>query len=60
MEMKEVISKLDSVELELLRLKAMLLPKIKVSKKELNEIKRLKVEIAAGSWVSGRELINKL
>ena len=59
-EMKEVIIKLDSMEIEILKLKATILPKEKATKRELNEIKKAKAEIVKGSWVSGRDLAKKL
>lgn len=58
--MKEVIIKLDSVEIEILKLKALILPKVKATRKELKELKAAKTEISKGSWISGRDLIKKL
>ncbi len=59
-EMKEVIKELDSVELQLFRLKTMLLPKAKMSRKKLEELRKAEAEIERGSWISGDELIKKL
>ena len=60
MEMKEVVSKLESVEVQIMKLKAMLLPKAKATKAELKAIEAGKKEISTGQWISGKELIKKM
>ena len=58
--MVKIVKKLDEVQLDILWLKAQLLPTEKVSKKERAEIERAKKEIAKGQWISGDELIKQL
>ena len=59
-DVKMVLEKLDSVQLELLRLRAMLLPEEEVS---INEKKKLEIarnEIAKGQKISLDDLIKEL
>ena len=59
-EMKQMVKKLGKVELEILWMKERLLPRTKASKKELEEIRQARKEIAEGQWISGDELIKQL
>lgn len=54
-----LLKKLDSVELELIKLKAMLLPVEKLSKRESRELENAEEEIKKGRWISGRRLIKR-
>jgi hypothetical protein len=51
-EMRTVRRELDRMELEIIRLKAALLPVEKLSKKDKAMIERAKRSIAKGHWVS--------
>ncbi len=51
-ELKLVLDKLDKVKLELLRLRAMLLPEEEASEEEKQEIEAARKEIAKGSKVN--------
>jgi hypothetical protein len=59
-ELKVVLDKLDSVKLELLRLRAMLLPEEEASEEEKQEIEAARREIAKGSKVNLDELVKEL
>ena len=59
-ELKLVLDKLDTVKLELLRLRAMLLPEKEVSAEEKREIEAARKEIAKGSKVKLDELVKEL
>jgi hypothetical protein len=59
-ELKVVLDKLDNVKLELLRLRAMLLPEEEASEEERREIEAARKEIAKGSEVKLDELVKEL
>ena len=59
-DLKIVLDKLDTVKLELLRLRAMLLPEEEATEREKKEIKKAKQEIAKGSKVDLQEFIKDL
>jgi hypothetical protein len=59
-DLKMVLSKLDTVKLELLRLRAMLLPEEEATEQEKKEIKKAKREIAKGSKIGLQEFIKEL
>lgn len=59
-QLKLVLNKLDTVRLELLRLRAMLLPEEELSEKEKEELEEARKEIAAGSGVNLEGLIKEL
>lgn len=59
-DLKIVLDKLDIVKLELLRLRAILLPEEEATEQERKEIKKAKREIAKGSKVELQEFINDL
>ena len=59
-DLKMVLNKLDTVKLELLRLRAMLLPEEEATEQEKKEIKKAKREIAKGSKIGLQEFIKEL
>jgi hypothetical protein len=59
-ELKLVLEKLDTVKLELLRLRAMLLPEEEATEEEKKEIKEAKREIARGSKTNLEDLIKEI
>jgi len=59
-ELKIVLDKLDSVKLELLRLRALLLPEEAASEEEKKEIENARKEIAKGSKMSLEDLVKEL
>ncbi len=58
-EINEVMVKLESVEIQIMKLKAMLLTKSKPTKSEIKAIEEAKKEIAKGKWVTGNRLFDK-
>lgn len=59
-ELKIMLDKLDTVKLELLRLRAMLLPEEEASEEEKKEIENAIKEIAEGSKISLEDLVKEL
>ena len=59
-ELKLVLDKLDTVKLELLRLRAMLLPEEEASEQEEKELKKARKEIAQGLGINLEALIKEL
>ena len=59
-ELKQVIDRLDTVKLELLRLRAMLLPEEEASEEEKKELEKARKEIAKGSKVNLEDLVKEL
>ena len=59
-ELKLVLEKLDTVKLELLRLRAMLLPEEEATDEEKKEIAEAEQEIEKGSTVTLEEFIKEL
>jgi len=59
-ELKQVLNKLDSVRLEILRLRAMLLPEEEISEKEKKELEKARKEITKGSAINLDKLIKEL
>jgi len=59
-ELKLVLEKLDTVKLELLRLRAMLLPEGEATEEEKKEIEEAKREIAKGSKTNLEDLIKEI
>jgi len=59
-ELKQVLEKLDTVKLELLRLRAMLLPEEEATEEEKKEIEEAKKEIAKGSKTNLEDLIKEI
>lgn len=53
--MKHVISKQDSVEIQVMKPKAMLLPGVKPTKTEIRAMEKGRKEIARGERISGRD-----
>ena len=59
-ELKLVLDKLDTVKLELLRLRAMLLPEEEASEDEKKELEDARKEITKGSKINLEDLIKEL
>jgi hypothetical protein len=59
-ELKVVLEKLDSLQLEILRLRAMLLPQEEATAEEKKHIKAAKKEIVKGSKVNLKEFVKEL
>ncbi len=59
-EVKLVLEKLDSVQLELLRLRALLLPEEEVSEEEKKKLDFARKEIAEGQKISLDALLKEL
>ena len=59
-ELKMVLEKLDSVQLEILRLRAMLLPQEEATAEEKKQIKVAKNEIESGSKVIAEDLVKEI
>ena len=59
-EVKMVLQKLDSVQLELLRLRAMLLPEEEISEEEKKKLEAARNEIAKGQKISLDDLVKEL
>jgi len=59
-QLKLVLHKLDAVRLEILRLRAMLLPEEELTEKEKKELEEARKEIAEGSTISLEELIKEI
>ena len=59
-ELKQVLKKLDTVKLELLRLRAMLLPEEEATEEEKKEIEEAKKEIAKGLKTNLEDLIKEI
>ena len=58
--MNLVLDRLDLVRLEILRLRAMLLPEDELSAEEAKELEEARKEIAEGSGVALEDLIKEL
>ena len=59
-QLRLVLDKLDTVRLEILRLRAMLLPEEELGEREKKELEGARKEIAEGSSVSLEDLIKEL
>lgn len=59
-QLRLVLDRLDMVRLELLRLRAVLLPEEELSGKEKKELEEARKEIAEGSGVNLEDLIKEL
>jgi hypothetical protein len=59
-QLKLVLDKLDTVKLELLRLRAMLLPEEEASEEEKKELEKARKEIKKGSRINLEDLIKEL
>jgi len=59
-ELRKVITKLDDVKIELLRLRAALLPEERVTSKERKLIRQAQLEIAKGRYVTIGQLRKEL
>ncbi len=58
-EMRTVLNKLDSVKLELLRLRAMLIPEEELDANERKQLKQALREIKQGKTISLEDLLEK-
>ena len=59
-DLKLVLEKIDSVKLEILRLRAMLLPEEEVTEEEKKEIEAAEKEMEKGSKISLKEFLKEL
>jgi ATP-dependent protease ClpP protease subunit len=59
-QMQLIVRKLDKIEIEIMKLKAALLPKEKLSRKEKKELKAIQKDMDKGNWISARDLIKEL
>ncbi|MHB1830139.1 MAG: hypothetical protein ACYCO0_01985 [Candidatus Micrarchaeaceae archaeon] len=59
-ELKSIQKELEIMEIEIMRLKALLVPTAKLSRKEKKELESIQKDMAKGHWISGRDLIKKL
>lgn len=59
-QLRLVLDKLDTVRLEILRLRAMLLPEEELSEEEKKELEEARREMAEGSSVDLEDLIEEL
>lgn len=59
-EAKLIMDKLDRIRLELLRLRASLLPEEELSKDDIRELEEAKNEISRGMYVKLEELLKEL
>ena len=59
-ELKLVLEKLDNVQLEILRLRAMLLPEEEATKEEKKELTAAKKEIAKGSKTNLENFVKEI
>ena len=59
-EAKIIMDKLDSIRLELLRLRAFLLPEEELSEEEIKELEEAKKEVKEGMYVKLDELLKEL
>jgi ATP-dependent protease ClpP protease subunit len=59
-QMQMIVRKLDRIEIEIMKLKAALLPKEKLSIKEKKELKAIQKDMDKGNWISARDLIKEL
>lgn len=59
-QLRQVLDKLDSLRLEILRLRAMLLPQGELSKEEAAKLEEARKEIAKGLGINLEDLIKEL
>ena len=59
-EIKMVLKKLDSVQLELLRIRALLLPEEEISENEKKKLEAARNEIAKGQKINLNDLVKEL
>ena len=59
-ELKSIHKELERMEIEITRLKALLVPTVKISKKERKELEAIKKDMSKGNWISAKDLIKKL
>ena len=59
-EMKMIERKLNKIEIEITKMRAVLLPTEKLSKKKLAELKKIEADMLKGNSVSARDLFKQL
>jgi len=59
-QLKQMLDKLDSVKLELLRLRATLLPQEELSKEETKKLEEARKQITKGLTINLQDLIKEL
>lgn len=59
-ELKQVLNKLHTIRLELLRLRAMFLPEEQISEEDKKKLEKARKEIAKGSGINLDKLIKEL
>lgn len=59
-EAKLIMDKLDSIRLELLRLRAAILPEEELGEEEIRELEEAKKEVILGMYVKLEELLKEL
>jgi hypothetical protein len=59
-EMKMMEKKLDRIEIEIIKMRAALLPTERLSKKKLAELKKIEADMLKGNFISSRDLIKEL
>ncbi|MDE1767971.1 MAG: hypothetical protein KGH67_05000 [Candidatus Micrarchaeota archaeon] len=59
-EMKTIERKLNKIEIEITKMRAVLLPTEKLSKKKLAELKKIEADMLKGNSVSARDLFKQL
>lgn len=57
--MKMIYSKLDKVDKRLEEIECLVLPRVKLSKKEMNEIEEARQDIQKGNYITLKQLINE-
>ncbi len=55
-----MIKKLSQIEVEIQKLKVMVLSTVKPTKRDIKAMEAGKKEISKGKWVSGRDLTTKM
>lgn len=59
-EMKMMEKKLNRIEIEIIKMRAALLPTERLSKKKLAELKKIEADMLKGNFISSRDLIKEL
>jgi len=59
-EMKMIERKLNRIEIEITKMRAVLLPTEKLSKKKLAELKKIEADMLKGNRVSARDLFKNI
>jgi hypothetical protein len=59
-EAKKMLTELSTMEMQILKLKSSLLPKVKASKKEIMALEEAKRDIRKGLGISGSQFVREL